>query len=201
MSEASLPSPPLRRQPSLIRRLFQKPVAVLDEVAERYGPLCGFGAGPVRVAVVGDPAALREMFGLPADAFRWGHKFNVLGFVVGKRSLIVADGDDHTRRRGAVQPAFTRRRLNHWIPTIIECTDQAIDRLEAALPAGGAVVDLYPLGREVVLEITVRSLFGERLASRTGRDQPLNSPRPTSNSGDTAVPPPAFPGTLRGFRG
>ncbi len=58
------------------------------------------------------------MFSIPAEAFRWGHKFNMIGvrFVVGKHSMIVSDGDDHHRRRSSVQTAFTRRRLNSWIP-------------------------------------------------------------------------------------
>ena len=66
---------------------------------------------------------------MPKSHFRWGHKFNVLGFVVGDTSMIVSDGDDHTRRRSSVQSAFSRRRLNGWIPTILEHTDHMIDRL------------------------------------------------------------------------
>ncbi|MFN0092129.1 MAG: cytochrome P450 [Acidimicrobiales bacterium] len=139
---------------------------MLDEIAERYGSMCGFGAGPLRMAVVGDPAALRELFAMPTDHFRWGHKFNVLGFVVGKESMIVSDGDDHARRRASVQAAFSRRRLNGWIPTIVERTDQSIDQLTGSLDGDEREVDLYPLGRALVLEIVVRSMFGERLAAR-----------------------------------
>ena len=57
-----------------------------------------------RVAIVGDPVAVGELFAMPVDRFRWGDKFNVLGFVVGKSSLIVSDGADHRRRRKAVTP-------------------------------------------------------------------------------------------------
>ena len=62
-------------QPSLIRRLLADPKPVLDELSACYGPMCGFGSGPLRMAVVGDPAALRELSALPTDHFRWGHKF------------------------------------------------------------------------------------------------------------------------------
>ena len=54
--------------------------------------MVGLGAGPMRLAIVGDPTALRELFGTPTDAFRWGHRYNVLGFVVGDGSMIVSDG-------------------------------------------------------------------------------------------------------------
>lgn len=161
-----LPAPPLRQQLGLLRRLFQNPTAVLDELVQQYGAMYRFGAGPARMAVIGDPLALRELFSMPNDHFRWGHKFNVLGFVVGKQSLIVSDGDEHFRRRAAVSAAFTRRRLNGWIPTIVERTDHTVDRLIADLGGGEREVDLYPFGRALVLEIVVRSMFGENLAAR-----------------------------------
>lgn len=166
MNGSPLPTPARRHQPGLIRRIFADPTPVLDELSARYGSIFGFGAGPVRMAVVGDPVALRELFAMPTDHFRWDHKFNVLEFVVGKGSMIVSDGDDHARRRASVQAAFSRRRLNGWIPTIVERTDRMIDRLAESLGGAEREVDLYRFGRELVLEIVVRSLFGDGLAAR-----------------------------------
>lgn len=140
---------------------------MLDELREELGPVYGFGAGPVRMAVVGDPTALRELFAMPTETFRWNHKFNVLGFVVGPGSMIVSDGPDHTRRRKSVQTAFSRRRLNGWIPTIVERADAAIDQILADLPEGGEQIDMYPVGRALVLDIVVRALFGRRMAPHT----------------------------------
>ena len=96
---AKLPHPPLRRQPALLRRIFADPQPVLDELAAAHGPMYALGAGPVRMAVVGDPVALRELFAMPIDDFTWGHKFNVLGFVVGAQSIIVSDDDVARYRR------------------------------------------------------------------------------------------------------
>ena len=79
--------------------------------------------------------------------------------------MIVSDGDDHRRRRSSVQSAFSRRRLNGWIPMILEQTDAAIDRLADGTDPG-TVVDMYPVGRALVLRIVVRSLFGERMSQR-----------------------------------
>jgi len=161
-----LPRPPFRRQPGYLRRMFADPQPVLEELRDRYGPIVGLGAGPVRIAVVGDPQAMHEVFRAPIDSFRWGHKFNVLGFVVGPQSMIVSDGADHERRRKSVQVAFGRRRLNGWIPMIVDRTDAAVDRLAASLADGPRQVDLYPVGREIVLDVVVRSLFGDRMAGR-----------------------------------
>ncbi len=160
-----LPHPAWRDQPGHLRRIFQTPHVVLDDLNAQFGPVCGLGAGPARMAIVGDPDALRELFAMPNTSFRWNHKFNVLGFVVGKQSMIVSDGDDHRRRRSSVQSAFSRRRLNGWIPMIVEQTDAAIDRLVERLEPD-STVDMYPAGRALVLQIVVRSLFGERMSQR-----------------------------------
>ena len=48
-----------------------------------------------------------------------------------------------------------------------EVHDDAVDRLGAELAGETRTVDLYPVGRSIVLEVVVRALFGERLAQRT----------------------------------
>ncbi|MGA1298542.1 MAG: cytochrome P450, partial [Ilumatobacteraceae bacterium] len=114
-----------------MRQILSDPAPVLDRLSATYGPICGLGVPGVRLAVIGGPAVLREMFSHPADSFRWGHRFNVVGvqFVVGKESMIVSDGEDHRRRRGSVQAAFTRRRLDQWVPMILERADVAINEV------------------------------------------------------------------------
>ena len=156
----SLPSPPPAAQLRLLRALFREPQPALDQIA-RYGPVVGLGAGPLRLAVVGGPAAIRELVSMPPDRFRWNHRFNLLAVVVGEGSMIVSDGDEHRRRRSSVQAAFSRRRLARWIPMILTRTDAAIDR---AVDGTSSRIDLYELGRELVLEIVVHALFGRRMA-------------------------------------
>ncbi len=163
---APLPGPRGVAQIGFLRRILRDPQPVLDDLCAEYGQLCGLGAGPMRVAIVGAPSMLDELFAMPNDSFRWGHKFNVLGFVVGPGSMIVSDGLDHKRRRSSVQTAFAIRRLHAWVPTIVERTDAAVNRLGAELEDQTETVNLYPVGRRIVLEIVVLALFGERLAAR-----------------------------------
>lgn len=141
------------------------PRPVLDELREGYGPIVGLGAGPLRMAVVGEPTALRQLFAMPVESFRWDHRFNVLGFVVGDESLIVSDGPDWERRRAALRAGFSRRRLNTWVDMIVRRTDVHIDELLAA--GGGGPVDLDLFGRGLVQELVIRALFGEALAARS----------------------------------
>lgn len=162
-----LPKPAVLDQIGLLRRLFSDPQPVLDDLRARHGPVVGLGAGPFAMAVVGDPTAVRELLAMPTTRFRWGHRFNALGFVVGPGSMIVSDGEDHQRRRSSVRSAFSRRRLNGWIPMILERTDHAVDELSASLDGDTREVELFTVGRALVLGIVVRALFGERLADRT----------------------------------
>lgn len=165
---SSLPGPAgLGENLRLLRCLLDEPIPVLDECAARFGRSFTLGAGPARIAVVGDPARLRDVFAEPSTSYRWGHALNVIGFIVGPTSLIVSDGDDHQRRRSAVQPAFARRRLDGWIPMIAAEADRVIvERLAPPLDRGESL-DLYPVGKDLVLAITVKAFFGNGLEHRT----------------------------------
>ena len=168
VSTQALPGPrgvdTLRR----VRQLFRDPSTALDGLRNVYGPISELRLASTRIAVIGDPGLLHQMFSMPVESFRWSHKFNMVGvrFVVGKGSMIVSDGEDHRRRRGSVQTAFTRRRLNSWIPMIMARTDAAIDRVIRPLGTDQTELDLYPVGRNLILGITVHAFFGERLAAR-----------------------------------
>ena len=152
-----------------VRQLFRDPSTALDGLHDAYGPISELRLGPTRIVVIGEPGLLHQMFSMPAESFRWSHKFNMVGvrFVVGSGSMIVSDGDDHHRRRSSVQTAFTRRRLNSWIPMIVARTDRAIDHI-IPIDTQETELDLYPVGRNLILGITVHAFFGERFAQRAG---------------------------------
>ncbi|MEO6124257.1 MAG: cytochrome P450 [Ilumatobacteraceae bacterium] len=164
------PGPRGRANLRKLHHLFSDLAPALDELSSDYGPICELGVPGVRIVVIGDPALIHEMFTMKVDTFRWKHRFNVIGvrFVVGKRSMIVSDGADHQRRRSAVQRAFTRPRLHSWIPMITERTDAAIDGLVTRLDdhPRDQPIDLYPVGRDLILGVTLHAFFGERLAKR-----------------------------------
>ncbi|MGI9642082.1 MAG: cytochrome P450 [Acidimicrobiia bacterium] len=160
------PRPPIHQQPMLLAKMFSDPQPVLDQLRAEYGPVVGLGFGPAKMAIVGGPQEVRSLFTRPVDDFRWNHKFNALAVLVGQESMITSDGDDWARRRASVQSAFSRRRLNGWIPMILEQADAAID----ALPGQGPYeIDLYRVGRAAILEIVVRAFFGESMADDATR--------------------------------
>ncbi len=151
----------------LTRRLFADPASVLDHLRAGYGPVVELGPRSSPIVVIGGPGVAQEMFANPASKYRWAHKYNVVGlrFVIGRTSMIISDGADHDRRRAPVQPLFARRQLNAWVPLIVGRTDEALDELLAEVGAGSSI-DIYPFGRRLIMGITLRALFGERLAGR-----------------------------------
>ncbi len=160
------PEPPLRAKVRLMRTLMREPGPALDELRREYGPVVGLSTWPARLAVVGGPAAIREMFQAGADSYRWGHRFMFgLRFVVGSGSMIVSDGEDHKRRRRAAQGAFSRPRLDDMVPMILRRIDEAIEEL-ARSTAPGTEIDLHPFGRHLIIGITLEAFFGPRIAAR-----------------------------------
>lgn len=161
MSTTPLPKPRgLTNTLRTLRGLMTDPCPTLDRVGAEVGATFSVGAGPLRMVVVSDPRHLADLFATPVEAFRWGHWANVLEFVVGPTSMIVSDGEPHRHRRGAVQPALARRRLDHWIPMIVAETDRTIDH---RLLTSDGPQDLYPVGRDLVFTITLQAFFGAGL--------------------------------------
>jgi cytochrome P450 len=161
---------------SAARGLTGDPCPTLDALSSELGATFEIPAGPLRIVVVGNPAHLAELYATPTDAFRWGHRFNVLRFFVGDGSMIVSDGDDHRRRRGVVQPGFARRRLDGWIPMIVDEADRAIDR---TIVRCEGVTDLFPVCRRLVLRIVIEALFAAEFGERAEEIDQLIEPAKT----------------------
>jgi cytochrome P450 len=164
----------VRQIAAAARGLTGDPCPTLDRLSAELGPTFAVPIGPMRMVVVGHPDHLTELFTAPVTAFRWGHVFNVLRFYVGDGSVIIADGDEHRRRRAMVQPAFARRRLDQWAPMIVRETDATIDN-ELGAPLTGPA-DLFPIGRRLVLRVVTTALFDRGLPADTATFERLIEP-------------------------
>lgn len=165
-STTAPPPPPGRSQIAVIRRILRDPTPVLDEIGAAGLPVVGLGRGVLRMAIVAEPQLVHEVFSMPVARFRWSHPLNVLRFVVGDRSMLVSDGDDHRRRRGSVLPALARRRLDRWVPAIVDQADVAITGLLTEARSNDGPLDLAPHARRVTMAVVVQVLFGTRLSAR-----------------------------------
>jgi cytochrome P450 len=142
-------------------RMIRQPYALLPELHRRYGPVVAFGYRPFRYVYLFGRDANELLLHRETEKFRWREALASLIPIDGDTALVVSDGADHQRRRRLVQPAFARRRIEGYLPIMV-------DELAAEVSSWrtGDVVDVYAALRRRVLAAVIRSLFGEALRDR-----------------------------------
>lgn len=159
-----LPGPTLLGHGRYLRAMLGKPYDALLDLHSRYGPVCKFGFGSQHyVMLFGAEANQLLLNDSPKrPKFLSRDVLSVLIPVVGSCAMVVSDGADHRRRRELVQPAFAYRRLQRYVPIMLDEIHQMIDGW-----APGTTVDTFAAVRSCIRRIAIRSLFGERLKEHT----------------------------------
>lgn len=80
---------------------------------------------------------------------------------MGRPPVVVSDGPDNARRRGLVRPGLHRRQVAGYVGIIARTADEALDSL-----VPDEVVDGYEVFRSAIRRSTMRSLFGEEMATQ-----------------------------------
>src|SRR4051794_41065029 len=122
----------------------------------RYGDVVQFGPRPIRYFMLFGAEANELVLGERNDSFLWGPATKTLVHVDGPTALVVTDGEDHSRRRRLVQPAFATRRIDAAVDTMVEEVDRIIDGFVV-----GQAVDVFAAYRVAVRRIVARVLFGD----------------------------------------
>jgi cytochrome P450 len=153
-----------------LRGLLGNPYDALVDLHRRFGPVCRFGFGAQSYVLVfgveGTKLLLSDNAARPRFASR--EVLTLLIPVVGPNAMVVSDGEPHRRRRSLVQPAFAHRRIDRYVPIMVD----EIHRMFAGWRPGHTV-DAFADVRSCIRRIAIRSLFGDRLQAHTdviGRD-------------------------------
>ncbi|WP_425309200.1 cytochrome P450 [Ammonicoccus fulvus] len=93
--------------------------------------------------------------------FRQREAFKGLIPVDGPTSVVVSDGEDHTRRRGLVRPGLHHRKVAGYVATMSRTAEEALDGVRP-----GETFDAYGLFRSAIRRSTMRALFGDRMAEQ-----------------------------------
>lgn len=132
------------------------PYSFLDAQLRRHGlsfqldlPILG------RSLVTGDPALVREI-ALHPDLDS-GRGIFALRAILGDRSLITLDGQEHRERRRMLAPAFNARIIESYDAITIEKTRAVIRKL-----GQGKRFSFYEVARRISLSAIVRFIFGEK---------------------------------------
>ncbi len=105
--------------------------------------------------MVFDPELAKAVFQGPHYQLHAGKANVLLGPILGTRSVLLLDGDEHLHHRRLLLPPFHGRQMNKQIETMRECTDVEID----AWPVGEPF-PLLPSMQALTLNVMLRAVFG-----------------------------------------
>src|SRR5436190_4762474 len=151
-----LPAGP--RAPAAVQtaRLLARPVPFFEDCRRRYGGT--FTARILRAGEMGfisDPPSLKRLFGADRKNTIAPGRNVVLRPVLGSRSLLVLEGDEHLRRRKVMLPPFHGERMRAYEGVMAQATEREI----ASWPLGQPF-PLHPSMQRITLEVIVRAVFG-----------------------------------------
>jgi cytochrome P450 len=150
--------PPGPRAPRLLQTLgfVFTPRRFLDRGRRRYGDVVRFGTlFDSRFVVVFEPELVKQVFRAPPDRLRAGEANALLGIVLGGRSVLLLDGDEHLRQRRLMLPPFHGERMRAYEQVIRDAAEREIDSWPVDRP-----FSMLPSMQSLTLDVIVRAVFG-----------------------------------------
>src|ERR671934_2428828 len=149
--------PPGPRAPAAVQtaRLVARPVQFFESCRRRYGETFTarvLRAGPM--VFISDPPSLKRLFGADRQNTIAPGRV-VLAPVLGQRSLLLLEGEEHLRRRKLMLPPFHGERMRAYEEVIAEATEREL----ASWPIG-RTFRLHPAMQRITLEVILRAVFG-----------------------------------------
>lgn len=155
-SRTALPPGPRAPAAAQTARWIRRPTDFFERCQETYGSRFTmrllFGPPLVNVS---DPAEIKEVFGAPPDVLEPGLGGKILEPLLGARSVLVLDGDDHLRQRRLMLPAFHGDRMAARTTVLEEVTERELASWPRDEP-----IELHPRLQGLTLEVILRAVFG-----------------------------------------
>ena len=156
--------PPGPRLPRFIQTIgfIFTPVTWIDSNRRRYGDVVTFRTlfDPGFVMVF-SPELVKQVFRGSPHQLRAGEANSELEPVVGKRSVLLLDGDEHMRERKLLLPPFHGERMRAYETTMRDAADRAIDSWPVGEPFA-----LLPHTQDITLDVIAEAVFGFRPGPR-----------------------------------
>lgn len=137
------------------------------ETAARMGDVVAIRLGALPAVLVSSPELAHELLSGQHDAMIQAPTLRIVGEPLIGRGVLTAEGDDHTRQRKLLAPAFTGKRVARYADAMIAGTVRVVD----AWP-DGARIDAGAEMMRMTLAIAARVLFDAEVdheASELGR--------------------------------
>jgi cytochrome P450 len=153
----SIPSP--REIPFVgsVHRRFRSPLHFFQELKQNFGDAARFTLFNERFILFSDPALVNEILVTKQHSFRKGKALEGARVFLGN-SLLVSEGEEHTRQRRLIQPAFHRGRIAGYARIMAEKA-----QLWADARHEGESLDLAVEMNRLTLAIVAETLFGSEV--------------------------------------
>src|SRR5919108_6318522 len=150
--------PPGPRAPAAVQTawLVARPVQFFESCRRRYGET--FTARVLRVGpmvFISDPPSLKRLFGADRQNTIAPGRNVVLAPVLGRRSLLLLEGEEHLRRRKLMLPPFHGERMRAYEHVMADAAEREI----ASWPLGRRF-RLHPSMQAITLDVILRAVFG-----------------------------------------
>jgi cytochrome P450 len=158
----SIPSP---KEPPFIgsvMRRFSGPLEFFCELKQNFGDAARFTLFNERFLLFSDPALVNEVLVTKQNSFRKGKALEGARVFLGN-SLLVSEGEEHTRQRRLIQPAFHRGRIAGYAQIMAEKARQWTEAQRA-----GAEIDLAVEMNRLTLAVVAATLFGSEVDAEAG---------------------------------
>lgn len=137
--------------------MFSRPEAYLRACRRRYGPSFTIRAGRIGTYVyLTDPADIRAVFRGDPETFHAGEANGMfLAGLLGPKSVLVTDGDQHRRQRRLMMPAFHGASVAALAGMMADIAAEDITTWPAGQP-----FPVWPRMRRITLEVILRTVIG-----------------------------------------
>ena len=150
--------PPGPAEPPAIQsaRWLLRPISFMESCRRRFGEVFSvrFLGFRTPMVMLSDPVAIRELYTERRHGLPPGRGVALLP-VVGPRSVLLLEGQEHLARRKLMLPPFHGERMRAYEATVRD----VVERDVAGWPRGEAFA-VHPRMQAVTLEIIVRAVFG-----------------------------------------
>ena len=107
------------------------------------------------LVAVSDPDTIKSVFADRGERTHAGEGNSILEPLLGKYSLLTLDGAEHTRQRRLVHPPFHGARMQGYVETIRDVTNDAVDSWPVGEPFA-----LRESTQSLTLKVILRTVFG-----------------------------------------
>ena len=160
MSSAAQALPPGPRLPRVLQTagFLLGGARYLEACRRRYGDVVSFSTlFDSSFVMVFDPALVRQVFQGSGHRLHAGEANALLGPILGQRSVLLLDEDEHLRHRRLMLPAFHGSRVQSYVEVMREAADKEIDSWPV-----GQEFPLLPSMQSLTLTVIMRAVFGYR---------------------------------------